>query len=86
MRNFRSIVLCITAALAAGCENSSTELLLVKPSSPIDSEIVQDIVNLLGDDAEVSIFQQYALSPRDIDGDAPVPDSTAYRAYRRPGI
>ncbi len=56
MRNFRSIILCITVAIAAGCENSSPELLLVKPSSPIDSEITQDIVNLLGDDAEVSIL------------------------------
>lgn len=56
MRNFRSIFLCITLAIAAGCENSPTELLLVKPSSPIDSEIAQDIVNLLGNDAEVSIL------------------------------
>jgi TRAP-type uncharacterized transport system substrate-binding protein len=56
MCNFRSIFLCITLAIAAGCENSPTELLLVKPGSPIDSEIAQDIVGLLGDDAEVSIL------------------------------
>ena len=55
MRNIRSIFLCITVAIAAGCENSPTELLLVKPSSPVDSAIAQDIVGLLGSDAEVSI-------------------------------
>jgi len=55
MRNIRSIFLCITAAIAAGCENRPIELLLVNPSSPIDSEIAQDIVGLVGSDAEVSI-------------------------------
>ena len=56
MRSIRSIFLCITVVIAAGCENSPTELLLVKPSSPVDSEIAQDIVGLLGNDAEVSII------------------------------
>ena len=56
MRNIRSIFLCITVTIATGCENSPTELLLVKPGSPIDSEIAQDIVGLLGNDAEVSIL------------------------------
>lgn len=56
MRNIRSIYLCIAVAIAAGCENSPAELLLVKPSSPVDSEIAQDIVGLVGDDAEVSIL------------------------------
>jgi len=56
MGNYRSIFLCITLAIAAGCENSPTELLLVKPNSPVDSEIAQDIVGLVGNDAEVSIL------------------------------
>ena len=56
MRNIRSIFLCLTVTIATGCENSTTELLLVKPGSPIDSEIAQDIVALLGDDAEISIL------------------------------
>jgi len=55
MRNIRSIFLCITVTIAAGCENSPTELLLVKPGSPIDSAIAQDIVGLVGNDAAVSI-------------------------------
>jgi len=56
MRNIRSIFLCVTVTIAAGCENSPTELLLVKPSSPVDSEIAQDIVGMLGNDAAVSIL------------------------------
>ena len=55
-RNIRWIFLCITVAIATGCENSPTELLLVKPSSPVDFEIAQDIVGLVGNDAEVSIL------------------------------
>ncbi len=56
MHIFRSAVLCITVAIAAGCERGQTELRLVKPpDSGVDSEIVQDIVDLLGRDSEVSI-------------------------------
>jgi len=55
MRFFQSTLLCIAVAFAAGCENSQTELRLVTPSSPVDSEIAQDIVDLLGDDAEIAI-------------------------------
>jgi TRAP-type uncharacterized transport system substrate-binding protein len=55
MRLIQSLLLCIAVAFAAGCEKSQTELLLVKPGSPVDSAIVQDIVELLGNGAAVSI-------------------------------
>ncbi len=64
MRNIRAIFLCITVTIATGCENSPTELLLVKPSSPVDSDIAQDIVGLVGNDAAVSILlTSSAISP-----------------------
>jgi len=55
MRNFQSIFLCITAVIAAGCGKSQTELRLATPSSPVDSEIVQDIVELIGQDSAITI-------------------------------
>jgi TRAP-type uncharacterized transport system substrate-binding protein len=55
MRFFQSTLLCIAVAFAAGCEKSQTELTLIRPDAPVDSEIVQDIVDLLGDSAEVAI-------------------------------
>jgi TRAP-type uncharacterized transport system substrate-binding protein len=55
MRIFRSLFFCFTIAIAAGCEKDQAELLLVQPSSPIDAEIVRDIISLLGNDSEVSI-------------------------------
>jgi TRAP-type uncharacterized transport system substrate-binding protein len=55
MRLFQSTLLCIAVAFAAGCEKSQTELILIRPDAPVDAEIVQDIVDLLGDDAEVAI-------------------------------
>jgi TRAP-type uncharacterized transport system substrate-binding protein len=55
MRIFRPIILCFAAAIIAGCDKSPTQLRLVRPGSPVDSEIAQDIVELLGNDAAVSI-------------------------------
>lgn len=55
MRIFHSILFCFAIAVTSGCERDQAQLLLVKPSSPIDAEIVQDIVTLLGPDAEISI-------------------------------
>jgi TRAP-type uncharacterized transport system substrate-binding protein len=55
MRFFQSTLFCIAVAFAAGCEKSQTELTLIRPTSPVDSAIAQDIVDLLGDDAEVAI-------------------------------
>ena len=56
MRIFRSAVLCIVVAIAAGCGKNQAELLLVRPpDSGVDSAIVQDLVDLLGRDSEVSI-------------------------------
>ncbi len=55
MRIFQPILLCFAIAITAGCERDQTKLLLVQPSSPVDAEIVQDIVDLLGRDAAISI-------------------------------
>jgi TRAP-type uncharacterized transport system substrate-binding protein len=55
MRIFQSILFCVALAITAGCERDQNELLLVKPISPIDAEIVQDLVGLLGPNAELSI-------------------------------
>ena len=55
MRILQSILACYVIATAAGCEQGKSELLLVKPVSPIDAEIVRDIVDLLGHDAKLSI-------------------------------
>jgi hypothetical protein len=56
MRNFQSILFFFAFAITAGCEKDEAELLLIKPISPIDAEIVQDIVTLLPPDAEVSVL------------------------------
>lgn len=55
MRIARLIVFSSVVALVAACENKPTELVMVKPGSPIDSAIAADIVELLGDEADVSI-------------------------------
>ena len=55
MRVIQPMFLCVALAIVAGCETSQTELLLVTPASPFDSEISRDIVDLLGHDGEVSI-------------------------------
>jgi len=51
----RLVFLCIAVLVIGGCEKSQTELRMVKPGSPIDSAIAEDIVELLGDEAEVTI-------------------------------
>jgi TRAP-type uncharacterized transport system substrate-binding protein len=55
MRIIRTLCLCIAIAVTSACERDEGELLLVRPSSPVDAEIVEDIVALLGPGAEVSI-------------------------------
>ncbi len=55
MRIFQSLLFCFAVAITTGCERDQAQLLLAKPSSPIDAEIVQDVVALLGPNAEVSI-------------------------------
>ena len=55
MRIFKSILFCFVIAVSAGCETSRTELLLVRPVSPVDAEIARDIVDLLGHDSAISI-------------------------------
>ena len=55
MRTLRSILLIAAVVLFAACEKNPTELVMVTPVSPIDSAIAGDIVELLGDEAEVSI-------------------------------
>jgi TRAP-type uncharacterized transport system substrate-binding protein len=55
MRNFQAILFFLILTITAGCERDQAELLLVTPISPVDAEIVQDIVTLLGPDADVSI-------------------------------
>jgi TRAP-type uncharacterized transport system substrate-binding protein len=55
MRIFQSIIVCFAVALAAGCEKNQVDLLLVNPISPVNSEIAQDIVDLLGQEAEIAI-------------------------------
>ena len=92
MHIFRSAVLCIAVAFAAGCERGQTELRLVKPpDSGVDSEIVQDIVDLLGHDSEVSIAlsdtgqsEESALDDL-ISGDADIALVSNNMPYR-PGI
>jgi len=49
------VFFCIAVLVIVGCEKSPTELRMVQPGSPIDSAIASDIVELLGDEAEVSI-------------------------------
>lgn len=55
MRNFAAIVAGLVLSMVAGCGRDQAELRLVTPASPVDAEIVAEMVELLGDDAEVSI-------------------------------
>ena len=51
----RLVFLYVAVLVVVGCERSPTELRLVRPLSPIDSAIAEDIIELLGDEAEVSV-------------------------------
>lgn len=55
MHILRLVPICFAVAIAAGCDEKPTELLLIKPDSPVDFAIVQDIVDLLDQDTEVTI-------------------------------
>ena len=55
MKFSRSILIFVIAVLATGCEENPVELTIVKPGTTLDAGILHDVVNLLGQDAEVSI-------------------------------
>lgn len=58
-----TILCCLGAAFTAGCERNRSEFLLVQPHSPVDAEILRDISDLLGRDAEVSIRLTESAQP-----------------------
>ena len=87
-RLHRTILCCLLAVIAAGCEREQAELLLVRPHSPIDAAVVRDIEDLLGDDARVIVsLTETALSDETaldavVAGDADlalVPNNLPYR-------
>ena len=55
MRKPLPVLICFAVAVAAGCENRQTDLRLVTPQSPVDSEIVRDVVELIGHDSAITI-------------------------------
>ena len=56
MRILCSITIGIALILAAGCEQGPAKLRLVRPEMPVDAEIMQDVVDLLGQNASVSLM------------------------------
>ena len=55
MRPIQKVLLLLCLATISGCERGPTELRLIKPAAPIDAAIAEDIVELLGNEAEVMI-------------------------------
>lgn len=55
IRKLLPVLICFAVAVAAGCETRQAELLLVTPESPVDSDIVRDVVELIGHDSAISI-------------------------------
>ena len=55
MRKLLSTFICFGIAVTTGCEKSQTVLQFVTPQSPVDSEIVRDVVELIGQDSAIAI-------------------------------
>lgn len=88
LRLYRTILCCLLVVIAAGCERQQAELLLVRPHSPIDADIVRDIDDLLGEDAKVIVNLTETALPDEsaldalVAGDADlalVPNNLPYR-------